>query len=137
MSVWFRLEEGENGEAAGPGKTLPKLKNPTTLSIIREHGETTFNPLPPLSVCMNSQTPLYMYYIHNCGSLNSLCIVCSGSLNSLYIVCSGSLNSLYIVCSGSLTHLWELISTVGTCAHTHTHTHTHTLSLSLSLSLSL
>ncbi|CAI8015155.1 hypothetical protein GBAR_LOCUS9435 [Geodia barretti] len=31
------LEEGETGETAVTGKTLPKLKNPTTLSIIREH----------------------------------------------------------------------------------------------------
>lgn len=32
-----RLEEIESVERH-PGKTLPKLKNPTTLSIIREHG---------------------------------------------------------------------------------------------------
>ena len=33
-----RLEENEAGDSA-PGRSLPKLKNPTTLSIIREHGE--------------------------------------------------------------------------------------------------
>lgn len=36
-SITCRLEEIESVEKPA-GKSLPKLKNPTTLSIIREHG---------------------------------------------------------------------------------------------------
>ena len=37
-AVVYRLEETEAGDGA-LGRSLPKLKNPTTLSIIREHGK--------------------------------------------------------------------------------------------------